>query len=96
MKFVPNEDYLLVELTVQDEKTIGGIILPESAQETGTEGKIIATGVGKYSHEYKTHAPMNFKVGDIVVFGKYAGIEVELERKKYKLFKTSEILGTKI
>lgn len=78
---------VVVEPIEAETVTKGGIIIPDTAQEKPQKGKVIATGNGMKDE------PMEVKVGDIVLFGKYAGIEVELDDKKYLVMNQSEVLA---
>ena len=92
MKIRPLGDKVLVEVLEAEEKTKGGIILPDTAKEEKTEGKIIATGGGKLLESGKIQ-PLEVKKGDRVIFGKYAGDEILIDGKKHKVLKESEILA---
>lgn len=88
----PLGDKVLVEVLEAEEKTKGGIILPDTAKEEKTEGKIIAVGKGKVADDGKLIAP-EVKVGEKVLFGKYAGDEIVIDGKKHKILRESEILA---
>ena len=92
MKIKPLGDKVLVEVLEAEEKTKGGIILPDTAKEEKTEGKVIAVGVGKVLESGKVQPP-EVKRGDRVIFGKYAGDEIIIDGKKHKVLKESEILA---
>jgi len=92
MKIKPLGDKILVEVLEAEEKTKGGIILPDTAKEEKTEGKVIAVGAGKVLESGKREAP-EVKKGDRVIFGKYAGDEILIDGKKHKVLKESEILA---
>lgn len=92
MKIKPLGDKVLVEVLEAEEKTKGGIILPDTAKEEKTEGKVIAVGVGKVLESGKVQPP-EVKKGDRVIFGKYAGDEIVIDGKKHKVLKESEILA---
>lgn len=92
MKIRPLGDKILVEVLEAEEKTKGGIILPDTAKEEKTEGKVIAVGAGKTLESGKVQAP-EVKKGDRVIFGKYAGDEILIDGKKHKVLKESEILA---
>ena len=92
MKVKPLGDKLLVEVMEAEEKTKGGIILPDTAKEEKTEGKVIAVGSGKVLESGKLQ-PLEVKTGDRVLFGKYAGDEILLDGKKHKILKESEVLA---
>ena len=92
MKIRPLGDKILVEVLEAEEKTKGGIILPDTSKEEQTEGKVIAVGAGKTLESGKVQAP-EVKRGDRVIFGKYAGDEILIDGKKHKVLKESEILA---
>jgi len=86
----PLFDMVLVKPAKKEEKTKGGIIIPSSAQEEKAEGEIVELGTGlKEGKEYK----FSVKKGDKVIYSKYAGSEVKIEGKEYKVMKEEEILG---
>lgn len=92
MKVRPLGDKVLVEVLEAEEKTKGGIILPDTAKEEKTEGKVIAVGGGKVLESGKVQ-PLEVKRGDRVIFGKYAGDEILIDGKKHKILKENEILA---
>lgn len=89
----PLDDRVVVEPMEAEEKTKGGIVLPETAKEKPIKGKIIAVGEGKLLENGK-RAEMLVKVGDIVLYGKYAGTEVSVDGKEYLIMRESDILAT--
>ncbi|HXV28029.1 MAG TPA: co-chaperone GroES, partial [bacterium] len=88
----PLGDRILVEVMESEEKTKGGIILPDTAKEEKTEGKVISVGAGKVLESGKVQ-PLEVKKGDRVIFGKYSGDEIVVEGKKHKILKESEVLA---
>ena len=93
MKLVPLEDRVLVKILEQEEMTKGGIVLPDTAKEKPSKGKVIAVGPGKYS-EKGDLLPMPVKEGDIVVFAKYAGTELKLEGEEYLVLRgMTDLIG---
>ena len=92
MKFRPLHDRVLVESLDSEEKTSGGIIIPDTAKEKPQEGKVIAVGPGSKSEDGKI-TPMDVKIGDIVLFGKWSGTEVKIDGKEYSIMKESDIMG---
>ena len=92
MKFRPLHDRELVESLDSEEKTSGGIIIPDTAKEKPQEGKVVAVGPGSKSEEGKI-TPMDVKVGDHVLFGKWSGTEVKVDGKEYSIMKESDIMG---
>jgi chaperonin GroES len=92
MKFRPLHDRLLVQRIDGDEKTKGGIIIPDTAKEKPQEGKVIAVGKGKMTEEGKL-IPLDVKVGDKILFGKYSGTEVKIEGEEHLIMREEDILG---
>jgi chaperonin GroES len=92
MKFRPLHDRVLIESLESEEKTAGGIIIPDTAKEKPQEGKVIAVGPGAKSEDGKT-IPMDVKVGDRVLFGKWSGTEVKVDGKEYSIMKENDIMG---
>ncbi|MBE6445100.1 MAG: co-chaperone GroES [Alphaproteobacteria bacterium] len=92
MNIRPLQDRVLVKRLEETTKTAGGIIIPDTAKEKPSEGLVEAVGPGALNSEGKL-IPMNVKVGDKVLFGKWAGTEVKLNGEERLLIKESEILG---
>jgi|TARA_B100002003_G_C13939271_1_gene455920 chaperonin GroES len=92
MKFKPLHDRVLVERVEQDEKSAGGIIIPDTAQEKPMEGKVIAVGSGARSEDGKV-TPLDVKAGDKVLFGKWSGNEVTIDGTEMIIMKESDIMG---
>ncbi len=92
MKVKPLADRVLVEILEAEEKTKGGIILPDTAKEEKTEGKVVAVGAGKMLESGKVQ-PIEVKKGDRVLFGKYSGDDLVIDGVKHKIVKESEILA---
>ncbi len=92
MKFKPLHDRVLIEVLDGSEKTAGGIIIPDTAQEKPQEGKVIAVGGGAKTEDGKI-IPMDVKVGDKVLFGKWSGTEVTLDGEELLVMKESDIVG---
>jgi chaperonin GroES len=92
MKLRPLDDRVIVKPSEAEEKTAGGIVLPDTAKEKPLTGKVIATGPGKLMDNGK-RGQMAVKKNDEVIFGKYSGTEVELDGKKYSILRESDILG---
>lgn len=88
----PLEDRVLVKPIEAESKTASGIYLPESAKEKPVRGKVVATGPGKLLDNGQ-RASMSVKKGDTVVYGKYAGTEVEIKGDKHLILRESELLG---
>jgi len=92
MKLRPLGDRIVVEPLEAEEKTKGGIILPDTAKEKPQEGKVVAVGKGKTDESGKL-IPMEVKVGDKVLYGKYAGTEITIEGKEYMILKEEDVLA---
>ena len=92
MNFRPLHDRVLVRRLDTEEKTAGGIIIPDTAQEKPQEGQIVAVGNGTKSEDGKV-TPLDLKVGDIVLFGKWSGTDVKIDGKEYSIMKESDIMG---
>ena len=92
MKVKPLQDRVLVKRIEKEERTPGGIIIPDSAKEKPAEGKIIATGPGKVLEDGKV-MPLDVKPGDHVLFAKYAGTEVKIDGEELILMREDDILG---
>ena len=88
MSIKPLADRILVKPLAAEEKTIGGIIIPDSAKEKPAKGEIIAVGTGTKDEE------MILKVGDIILYGKYAGTEIEHEGEKFLIMRQNDTLAT--
>ena len=92
MRFRPLHDRVVIERIEQEERTAGGIIIPDTAKEKPMEGKIVAVGPGARSDDGKLH-PLDVKVGDRVLFGKWSGTEVKIDDDEYIIAKESDIMG---
>lgn len=89
--FRPLGDRVAVERI--EEKTISGIIIPDTAKEKPVQGKIIATGPGNWNEDGDERIPLDVKVGDVVLFTKWGGTEVKIDGKEITILKESDILG---
>ena len=92
MNVRPLQDRLLVRRVEEQEKTKGGIIIPDSAKEKPIEGEVIAVGNGKVQEDGKIR-PLDVKVGDRVLFGKYSGTEVKLDGEEALILREDDIVG---
>ena len=92
MKFRPLGDRVVVRRVQEDQKTPGGIIIPDTAQEKPQEGEVIAVGPGARDDAGKVQ-PLDVKPGDRILFGKWSGTEVKLDGKDLLIMKESDILG---
>ena len=92
MKIRPLQDRILVQRLAEEEKTKGGIIIPDTAKEKPAEGKVVSVGNGKLGDDGK-RIPLEIKKGDNILFGKYSGTEVTIEDKEYLIMREDDILG---
>jgi chaperonin GroES len=92
MKIRPLQDRVIVRRIEEEEKTKGGIIIPDTAKEKPMEGKIIAVGKGKVLEDGKIR-PLDVKAGDRVLFAKYGGTEVKIEGEEHLIMREDDILG---
>jgi chaperonin GroES len=88
INFKPNEDRVLVEAAEAETKTASGIIIPDTAKEKPQKGKVIAVGEGLKDK------PVTVKVGDNILYGKYAGTEIVIDGREYLIMRNSDIFGT--
>ena len=92
MKIRPLQDRVIVKRVEEEEKTKGGIIIPDTAKEKPMEGKVIAVGKGKLLEDGKIH-PLDVKAGDRILFGKYSGTEVKIDGEEHLIMREDDILG---
>jgi chaperonin GroES len=92
MKIRPLQDRVIVKRLEEEEKTKGGIIIPDTAKEKPQEGKVIAVGKGKMTEDGKL-IPLDVKAGDKILFGKYSGTEVKIEGEEHLIMREEDILG---
>jgi chaperonin GroES len=92
MKIRPLQDRVIVKRIEEEGKTKGGIIIPDTAKEKPQEGKVIAVGKGKITEDGKV-IPLDVKVGDKILFGKYSGTEVKIEGEEHLIMREEDILG---
>jgi chaperonin GroES len=91
-KIRPLGDRILVKRIKEEEKTKGGIIIPDTAKEKPQEGKVVAVGKGKKTEEGKVIA-LDVKAGDRILFGKYSGSEIKLEGEEHLILREDDVLG---
>ena len=91
-KFTPLHDRILVQRLEEGESMRGGIIIPDSAKEKPSQGKVISVGKGKSNDEGKVF-PLDVKAGDTVLFGKYSGTEIKLDGDDFLIMREEEVLG---
>ena len=92
MKLRPLQDRILVQRIEEEEKTKGGIIIPDTAKEKPAEGKVAAVGNGKVGEDGK-RVKLEIKKGDRILFGKYSGTEVKIEGEEYLIMREDDVLG---
>ncbi|MSP16764.1 MAG: co-chaperone GroES [Myxococcales bacterium] len=92
MKIRPLQDRIVVRRVQEEEKSRGGIIIPDSAKEKPIEGEVVAVGTGKVLDDGKLH-PLEVKKGDRVLFGKYSGTEIKLDGVEHLILREEEVLG---
>ena len=92
MKIRPLADRVVVKRVAEEEKTKGGIIIPDSAKEKPAEGEVVAVGNGKVLEDGHVR-PLDVKVGDRILFGKYSGNEIKIEGVEHLILREEEILG---
>ena len=92
MKFKPLHDRVVVRRLEQEEKTAGGIIIPDTAKEKPMEGEVIAVGPGARGEDGQLH-PLDVRAGDRILFGKWSGSEVKIDGEELIIMKESDILG---
>ena len=92
MDIRPLHDRSIVERLEEETKTAGGIIIPDTAKEKPQQGKVIAVGKGKRTEDGKL-LPLDVKVGDKILFGKYAGTEIKIEGQEFLMMREDDVLG---
>lgn len=92
MKFQPLHDRVAIQPIEQEEKTTGGIIIPDTAKEKPLQGKVIAIGKGNKDKD-GNYIPLDVKVGDRVLYGKWGGTEVKVEGQEFIIMKETDIMG---
>ena len=92
MKIRPLQDRVIVKRIEEEEKSRGGIIIPDTAKEKPQEGKVIAVGKGKINEDGKV-IPLDVKVNDHILFGKYSGSEINIDGEEHLIMREDDILG---
>jgi len=92
MKFRPLHDRVVVRSLEQEEKTAGGIIIPDTAKEKPQEGEVVAVGPGARDEQGRLQ-PLDLKVGDRILFGKWSGTEVKIDGEELMIMKESDVMG---
>lgn len=91
-KFRPLQDRILIKRVEKEERSSGGIIIPDSAKEKPQEGEVVAIGNGKRMENGTVH-PLDVKVGDRILFGKYSGSEIKIDGTEHLILREDEVLG---
>ncbi|OJH38300.1 co-chaperone GroES [Cystobacter ferrugineus] len=91
-KIRPLQDRLIIKRVAEENKTKGGLFIPDTAKEKPLEGKVIAVGNGKVLEDGKVRA-MDIKAGDSILFSKYAGTEIKLDGEEYLILREEDVLG---
>ena len=92
MKFKPLKDRVFVKYTSEEEKTSGGLYIPDTAKEKHQKGVIVAVGSGRVTDDGKKQ-PMEVKVGDTILFDKYSGSKIKIDNEEYLIIREEDILG---
>lgn len=92
MKIRPLQDRLIVKRVAEENKTKGGLFIPDTAKEKPLEGKVIAVGNGKVQEDGKVR-PLDIKAGDTILFSKYAGTEIKLDGEEHLILREEDVLG---
>ncbi len=96
LKIRPLDDRVVVQPFEAEERTTGGIVLPDSAREKPQQGKVVATGPGKLLEKTGERGKMELKVGNRVFYGKYSGTEIELDGDDYVILRESDVLAVQM
>lgn len=92
MKFKPLRDRVFVKYSSEEEKTAGGLYIPDAAKEKPQKGSVMAVGTGRITEDGKRQ-PMEVKVGDTILFDKYSGSKIKMENEEYLIIREEDILG---
>jgi chaperonin GroES len=92
MKFKPLRDRVFVKYSSEEEKTAGGLYIPDAAKEKPQKGSVMAVGTGRITEDGKRQ-PMEVKVGDTILFDKYSGSKIKMDNEEYLIIKEEDILG---
>ncbi len=92
MKFKPLRDRVFVKYSSEEEKTAGGLYIPDAAKEKPQKGTVIAVGTGRITDDGKRQ-PMEVKVGDTILFDKYSGSKIKMDNEEYLIIREEDILG---
>ena len=94
MNLKPLSNHVFIEPLEEEKTTKSGIVIPDTAKEKPQKGTVVAVGPGKYAEQTGNLIPMAYKVGDVVLYGKYAGTEITHEGKEYLIMRESDIFAT--
>lgn len=92
MKFKPLRDRVFIKYSSEEEKTAGGLYIPDAAKEKPQKGSVMAVGTGKITEDGKRQ-PMEVKVGDTILFDKYSGSKIKMDNEEYLIIREEDILG---
>jgi len=92
MKFKPLRDRVFVKYSSEEEKTAGGLYIPDAAKEKPQKGSVMAVGTGRVTEDGKRQ-PMEVKVGDTILFDKYSGSKIKMDNEEYLIIREEDILG---
>ncbi len=93
MKLRPLGEHIIVKLVEEEEKTKGGIVLPDTAKEKPQQGDVVAVGPGTWDEDHEKRIPLDIKVGDRVIFRTYAGTDWKIDGEKHLILKQDEVLA---
>jgi len=96
MKLKPLDDHIIVKLVEEEERTKGGIVLPDTAKEKPQQGDVVAVGPGAWATEGEKRIPMDVKVGDRVIFRNYAGTEWKIDDEKHLILSRGDLLAVAV
>jgi len=89
----PLGDRIFIKVSESEEKTTGGILLPDTAKEKPQEGKVMAVGPGRFDEDGEKRIPLDIKVGDVVIYSKYGGTEVKYNNEDYLILSARDVLA---
>ena len=93
MNLKPLDDRIVVKPNEAEKTTASGLVIPDTAKEKPQQGEVLAVGPGRWSDDTGKHSPLDVKVGDTVLFGKYTGTEIKLQGTEYLILREEEVLG---
>ncbi len=92
-KLKPLEDRIVVKPSEEEQTTVSGIVIPDTAKEKPQEGKVVAVGPGRYNEDGDERIPLDIEVGDTVIYSKYGGTEVKVEDEEYLILSGRDVLA---